>query len=66
MHPIGERGDGWEQVRVSDQAIRVGTDLAYEVGIKEGRNTLAGERISIKRRLTNIYRRKGREPQGNR
>ena len=77
MHPIGERGEGWEQVRsafdqvgslasagevrLRDQLIRVGTDLAYEVGIEEGELTLAGERVPIKHRVSNIYRREGGE-----
>ncbi len=75
MHPIGKREVGWEQVRpvwemaanafsggrirLSDQLIRVGTDLAYEVGVEEGEATLAGEHVSISQRVTNIYRREG-------
>src|SRR3990172_8228254 len=71
MHPIGERDEGWSkvrstfdqvgsmasggQVRLTHQLIRVGTDLAYEVGMEEGEATLAGERIPIKHRVTNIY-----------
>src|SRR5262249_2560826 len=47
------------RVRLRDQLIRVGTDLAYEVGIEEGEATLAGERVSFKHRVTNIYRREG-------
>jgi len=77
MHPIGERGEGWEQVRsafdqvgslasagqvrLTDQLIRVGADLAYEVGVEEGELTLAGERVPIKQRVTNVYRREGGE-----
>jgi ketosteroid isomerase-like protein len=77
MHPIGEREEGWEQVRstfnqvgslvsagqvrMSDQLIRVGTDLAYEVGVEEGEFTLAGERVPIKHRVTNVYRLEGGE-----
>jgi ketosteroid isomerase-like protein len=69
MHPIGERGEGWDhvrsqfeqvgslagggQVRLTGQLIRVGSDLAYEVGVEEG------ERVSINQRVTNIYRREG-------
>ena len=75
MHPIGERNEGWEQVRsafdqvgslasggqvrLTDQLIRVGTDLAYEVGVEEGDLTLGGERVPIRHRVTNIYRREG-------
>jgi ketosteroid isomerase-like protein len=75
MHPIGERDEGWErvratfeqvgalasggQVRLRDRLIRAGTDLAYEVGVEEGEATLAGERIALQWRVTNIYRREG-------
>jgi ketosteroid isomerase-like protein len=77
MHPIGGREVGWEQsgpvwgqvagvagggqVRLTDQLIRAGTDVAWEVGTEEGEATLAGERITIKHRVTNIYRREGGE-----
>ena len=78
QHPIGAREVGWEQVRpvweqvasmasrgqvrLRDQLIRVGTDLAYEVGVEEGEVTLAGERIAFgSQRVTNIYRREGAE-----
>jgi ketosteroid isomerase-like protein len=77
MHPIGQREVGWEQVRptweqvasiasvgqvrLRDQLIRVGTDLAYEVGVEEGEITLAGERVAFNERVTNIYRREGGE-----
>lgn len=77
LHPVGERGEGWDQVqaqfdqvaslastgqvRISDQLIRVGNDLAYEVGEEEGEVTLAGERVPIKQRVTNVYRREGGE-----
>jgi ketosteroid isomerase-like protein len=75
FHPIGDRNEGWEQVRttfeqvgsmasgghvrITNQLIRAGTDLAYEVGWEEGEATLAGERVPIKHRVTNIYRREG-------
>ncbi|CAN5635916.1 hypothetical protein BH23CHL2_BH23CHL2_31950 [soil metagenome] len=73
LHPIGGRNEGWDetrsafeqvgsvasggQVRLRDQMIHAGTDLAYEVGVEEGEITLAGERVSISHRVTNIYRR---------
>jgi ketosteroid isomerase-like protein len=73
LHPIGGRHEGWDETRTSfeqvgslasggqvqlrDQMIQVGTDLAYEVGIEEGEITLAGDRVSINQRVTNIYRR---------
>ncbi|MGD9711141.1 MAG: nuclear transport factor 2 family protein [Thermomicrobiales bacterium] len=72
MHPIGGRDDGAEQVlasfaqvasmasggqvRLTDQRIQVGGDLAYELGVEEGDVTLAGEKIAINHRVTNIYR----------
>ena len=73
MHPIGGREIGWEQVRASfegvggiaseghvelaDQVVQVGGDLAYELGVERGHATLAGERVSVEQRVTNIYRR---------
>ena len=77
MHPIGQREVGWDQVRpawemaasaftggqirLRDQLIRVGADLAYEVGVEEGEAMLAGERVTLNQRVTNIYRREGGE-----
>jgi ketosteroid isomerase-like protein len=77
LHPIGGRQVGWDevwsgweqaatvfsagQVRLRDQLLRVGTDLAYEVGIEAGEGTLAGEQIAFSQRVTNIYRREGGE-----
>lgn len=74
---IGEREVGWEQVwsvwrqvaslasggqvRLRDQLIRVGTELAYEVGKEGGEVTLAGERVQLNNRVTNIYRHEGGE-----
>ena len=73
MHPIGGREVGWDEVRgpwaqvaelasggqvkLSDQLIQVSGDMAYEVGTEQGQFTLAGEQVSIKQRVTNIYRR---------
>jgi ketosteroid isomerase-like protein len=73
MHPIGGREVGWDevkgpwqqvaqlasggQVKLSDQLIQVSGDMAYEVGTEQGQFTLAGEQVSIKQRVTNIYRR---------
>jgi len=77
LHPIGGRNEGWEETRtafdqvgtvasggyvqIRDQIIQVGSDLAYEIGVEEGEITLAGERVSISQRVTNIYRRDGGE-----
>ncbi len=73
LHPIGGRQVGWNAVRESfeqvarlasdgkvelrDQLIRVAGDVAVEAGIEYGRLTLAGERVAIEHRVTNIYRR---------
>jgi ketosteroid isomerase-like protein len=73
MHPIGGREDGWDQVRNSfegvakistagqvelrDQVVHVGEDMAYELGVEHGHITIAGQRVAISHRVTNIYRR---------
>ncbi|HMK91912.1 MAG TPA: SgcJ/EcaC family oxidoreductase [Thermoleophilia bacterium] len=73
LHPIGGRQTGWDEVRGSfdgvaelassgrvelrEQSIQVVGDLAYEIGIEYGQATIAGERIAIEQRVTNIYRR---------
>ena len=75
MHPVGGRQVGWDDVRRSweqiaplvsggqveldDQVIEVIGDAAYEVGFERGQMELAGERIPIDHRVTNIYRREG-------
>ena len=77
MHPIGGQQTGWDdvkksfeqvaemskdgQVNLNDQTIRVVGDMAYEVGSEEGRLTLAGEKVSFRHRVTNIYCREGGE-----
>ncbi len=73
MHPIGGRQVGWDAVRASfeqvaqlasdgqvelqDQLIYVAGDLAYEVGMEQGRVKLAGEPVTLEYRVTNIYQR---------
>jgi ketosteroid isomerase-like protein len=75
MHPIGGRDIGWDAVRGSfggvaklaskgtvelkDQLIHAVGDLAYEVGIEKGLILLAGEKVPIEHRVTNIYRKEG-------
>ena len=72
MHPIGGREVGWEQVRQSfdgvgkaatgghielaDQLIQVAGDMAYELGVERGHISLAGEKVAIDQRVTNVYR----------
>ena len=73
MHPLGGRQVGWEQVRptweqvaqiasqgqvrLHDQLLRTGGDLAYEVGTEHGQATMAGQRLTFEHRVTNVYRR---------
>ena len=73
MHPIGGREVGWDEVKgpwqqvaklasdarinLNDQLIQVVGDMAYEVGTEQGQFKLAGERVAINQRVTNIYRR---------
>jgi ketosteroid isomerase-like protein len=75
MHPIGGREIGWNavggsfaqvaklaskgKVELKDQLIRVVGDLAYEVGIEYGQFSLAGEKVAIEHRVTNIYQKQG-------
>jgi ketosteroid isomerase-like protein len=75
MHPIGGRQVGWDEVRASfegvahaategnlgleDQIIRVAGDTAYEMGVERGGFKLAGQKLSVELRVTNIYRRQG-------
>ena len=71
MHPIGGRQVGWDAVRESfaqvsalasggraelgDQILQVVGDVAYELGVEHGQAELAGEKITIDHRVTNIY-----------
>jgi len=71
MHPIGGRQVGWKdvwatwdqtaqvasegQVKLQDQFIRVVGDMAYEIGVENAGFMLAGQKITDKVRVTNIY-----------
>ena len=71
MHPIGGREVGWDQVqgpwqqvaqlssggevRLDEQVIRVAGEMAFETGFERGSLTIAGEKIAIDQRVTNIY-----------
>jgi len=71
MHPIGGREIGWKdvwatwdqtaqvasdgQVRLEDQFIRVVGDMAYEIGIENAGFSIAGQKVTDKVRVTNIY-----------
>jgi ketosteroid isomerase-like protein len=77
MHPLGGMESGWDQVwstweqaasafsvgqiRLLNQQIRAGADLAYEVGTEDGEATFAGQQIAFNHRVTNIYRRSNGE-----
>ena len=73
MHPIGGREVGWDQVRGSweqvaqlssegqaklgDQIIQVAREMAYELGVEQAQFKLDGKQVTVKHRVTNIYRR---------
>ncbi len=75
MHPIDGRETGWDAVRnsflqfskaassgsveLTNQLIQVHGDLAYEIGLESGKFSLAGQPITIKQRVTNVYRHEG-------
>jgi ketosteroid isomerase-like protein len=77
MHPVDGRELGWEAVKASfeqfaqiaadgnidlkDQIIRVVGDVAYELGVEQGKCKLGGYPVAYKHRVTNIYRREGGE-----
>lgn len=72
MHPIGGREVGWDAVQDSwesvaefsedgevertDQLVRVGGELAYELVIEQASASLAGQPVSGELRATNNYR----------
>ncbi len=50
---VGSQARVW----LKDPLIRVGGDLAYEIGIESGEGILMGKPTIISHRVTNIYRR---------
>jgi len=72
MHPIGGREIGWDKVKktwaqvaqlaktgkvkLSGQFIQVAGDVAYELGVERGQFRLAGQKVTVADRVTNIYR----------
>lgn len=76
MHPIGGRESGWNKVKgpwqvvaslctggritLTRQQIQVGGNMAVESGVEKGRLVLAGKKVSVEARVTNVYRRTGR------
>ena len=75
MHPIGGREVGWKdvwatwdqtakvasdgRVKLEDQILRVVGDLAYEIGIENAEIMIAGQKVTDKVRVTNIYQKEG-------
>jgi ketosteroid isomerase-like protein len=75
LHPIGGRDVGSDTVlasfnkvakiagggdiRLEDQSINVGSDMAVETGVEVGTLTLAGHQARIEHRVTNVYQRQG-------
>lgn len=73
MHPVGGREVGWSKVnstwrqvakamsggrvQLTNPLRRLIGDVAYEVGTEQGWLKLGAQRVSIKHRVTNIYRR---------
>ena len=72
FHPIGGRDIGWDkvggsfdqvakiaadgQVKLVDQILQVGSDMALETGTERGQLVLAGLQAAIDHRVTNVYR----------
>jgi len=50
---VGSQARVW----LKDRLIRVGGDLAYEIGIESGEGIIMGKPTTISHRVTNIYRR---------
>ena len=76
MHPIGGREVGWNKVKgpweqvaslcsggkitLRGQRIRVAGGAAFETGVEKGQITVAGTKLNFEHRVTNIYKRDGR------
>lgn len=76
MHPIGGRETGWKKVQgpwkqvaslctggkvaLRGQIVRVAGGMAIETGVEKGQITIAGRKVGIEQRVTNVYRRTGR------
>jgi hypothetical protein len=72
QHPIGGRDCGYDNVtasfkkvseiarggniRLTDQQIDIGADLAVETGIEAGTLNIAGHIATLNHRVTNVYR----------
>lgn len=72
QHPIGGRDTGYDEIiasfakvaeiagggtiRLEDQTIDIGTDMAVETGNEVGTLVIAGHEATINHRVTNVYR----------
>ena len=72
QHPIGGRDTGYDQIiasfakvaeiagggiiRLEDQSIDIGADMAVETGIEIGTLVIGGHEATINHRVTNVYR----------
>ncbi len=75
QHPIGGRDVGSDTVlasfskvaeiagggdiRLKDQSIHAGSDMAVQTGLEVGTLIIAGHEARIEHRVTNVYRRQG-------
>lgn len=75
QHPIGGRDIGSDTVlhsfsqvakiagggdiRLQDQSINAGLDMAIEIGVEIGTLSLDGHEATIEHRVTNVYQRQG-------
>lgn len=75
QHPIGGRDMGSDAVlasfskvaeiagggdiRLEDQSINAGSDMAVETGVEIGTLNIAGHEARIEHRVTNVYQRQG-------
>lgn len=73
QHPIGGRDEGYDtvvasfvkvasiagggQIRLIDQRIDAGSDMAVETGVETGTLIIAGHEVSLHHRVSNVYRR---------
>ena len=72
QHPIGGRSEGYDRViasfakvakiagggdiRIVDQKIDAGTDMAVETGVETGHLVIGGHQATLHHRVTNVYR----------
>lgn len=72
QHPIGGRSEGYDTVmasfakvaeiagggdiRLIDQKIDAGFDMAVETGVETGSLVIAGHQATLRHRVTNVYR----------